>query len=103
MEYYKLNKESKNEIKNIYKDVYTLANELGQECFFNALENGEVYNYEDEDIFQYFIISDYLFERMKDSNQYVLMQAKGLNFWCRLGFQYDLKCDLVNVWKHINK
>ena len=29
MEYYKLNEESKNEIKNIYKDVYTLAKAYG--------------------------------------------------------------------------
>ena len=108
MRYYKLKEEEQRQVKNLTKEVFLLANELGSKCLTGAFESGNIHNYEaneyDEydEIFQYFIVSDWLGERMKETG-YVIMEAEGLSFWCRLGCGYEIECDFVSLWEDINK
>ena len=107
MEYYDLNTTQKSEIKNILdNNLYVLANELGNELFFNSLEDGDVTNYEcDEDgeypeIMQWWIVSDWLADKLIEDGK-VVNQTKGINLWGRCGCGYALECDFVSIYKSL--
>ena len=110
MEYYDLKPSEQNEIKKLLDfNLCVLANELGEELFSNAFEDGEVFNYEADDecdeypeIMQWWIIKDRFADELKE-NGYIIMNAKGLSFWGRCGCGYDIEADFVPIFKKRKK
>jgi hypothetical protein len=110
MEYYDLKPSEKNEIKKLLDfNLCVLANELGEELFSNAFEDGEVFNYEaDEEydefpeIMQWWIIKDRFADELIE-NGYLIMKVKGLSFWGRCGLGYDIEADFVPIFKKRKK
>ena len=97
-------------LKNVInKEIYTLGNELMDDAIQSdyILEMNNLYDEKEDEykeIFQYFIISDWLYEKLNQEKEPTIIY-KGLNIWGRCGCGYSLEDEscLINIVNKIVK
>lgn len=93
----------------VNRDILTLANELVEDAYKKD-EYIEIQNEYDEetdeyiDIFQYWIVSDWLYEQLNKIDA-CTFEYKGLFFWCRTdyGQGLDMNGELKQITRNIIK
>ena len=101
-------------VSNLYYEFESASHEHYEcnECSNVGVVNDEglcVDCFEDSDlkhkeIFQWFIVSDWLYEKLDKQGEPVV-KIKGLNFWGRCGCGYSLEDEtsIKNIWNELEK